>query len=171
MMNPVVLSASTGVLSVTFLASILIWIMLAGLVVLWFIDGKINKREVVDALFSLVLAWLVSEIVKSIFPTQRPFIENGRWPLTISLYHSEGSFPSAHAAMAFALSVNIYLHDKKVGLLYIIASFLVALGRVWSNVHYPIDVIAGAILGSMIAIVVGKLRLYDMLLKLEVKRK
>jgi len=143
--------------------------MFAGLVVLWFIDGKIKKRQVVDALLSLLTAWIVSEIIKSVFPIPRPFETNGRPPLTISLYHGSGTFPSSHSAMAFALAVNIYLHDKKVGILYIFAATLVAFGRVLSNVHYPADVAAGAVLGSMVALMVGKLKLYDLLVKLRLK--
>ncbi|MFC1649519.1 phosphatase PAP2 family protein [Patescibacteria group bacterium] len=168
-MNPVVLSASTSNLPITFLASILLWLMLGGLIILWFIDGKIKKRQVVDALLAFFIAWLISEILKSIFPTVRPYELNGKLPLTITLFHSSGAFPSAHAAMAFALSVNVYLHDRRVGLFYILGAILVAFGRVFSNVHYPIDVVAGALLGTAIAVAVGRLKLYDFLARLKLK--
>lgn len=58
---------------VTFLASILIWLMFFGLIVLWIIDGKIKKETVIHAIFSMGIAWVVTELIKYFFPTLRPF--------------------------------------------------------------------------------------------------
>ena len=52
---------------ITFLASILIWLMFFGLIVLWVVDGKIKKETVIHALFASLVAWTISEIIKYIF--------------------------------------------------------------------------------------------------------
>lgn len=143
---------------VTFLASFLIWVMFAGLIVLWFIDGKIRREQVIHALLASFIAWTAAEILKRIFLTPRPFDLNHLQTFTLSL-PGDPSFPSAHSATAFALSITIFLHDKKTGIIFIILAILVGWARVAANVHFPIDIVAGAIIGSIVALVIEKVHL------------
>lgn len=135
---------------VTFLASVLIWLMFFGLIVLWVIDGKIKKETVIHAVFSCFLAWAISEMIKYVFPTLRPFQVANILPLTATI-PGDGAFPSTHTAVSFALAVTIIKHDKKVGILYLIMAGLVGVARIMAHVHYPIDIIAGAFLGTVIS--------------------
>ena len=135
---------------VTFLASILIWLMFFGLLLLWIVDGKIKKEAMIHALFSCFTAWVIVEIIKNFFPTIRPFRSQDLIPLTLTI-PGDGAFPSSHTAVSFALSFSIFKHNKKVGLLYIIMSGFVGLARIIAHVHYPIDIIGGAILGIIIS--------------------
>jgi undecaprenyl-diphosphatase len=143
---------------VLFVASFLIWLMFAGLVVLWFIDGKIKKEQVVHGLLASFIAWTFAEILKRVFMSPRPFDLNGLQTLTLTSPLDPG-FPSAHAAVAFALSITIWLHDKKVGALFLILAVLVGWARVAANVHFPIDIIGGTIIGTVVAIAVEKVHL------------
>lgn len=136
---------------VTFLASVLIWIMFFGLIVLWVIDGKIKKEVVVHAIFACLIAYAISELIKTFFPSLRPFQTNGLSPLTLTV-PSDSAFPSSHSAVAFALAVTIIKHDKKVGILYIIMAGLVGVARIMAHVHYPLDVMAGAVLGTTVSL-------------------
>jgi undecaprenyl-diphosphatase len=124
--------------------------MFFGLVVLWVIDGKIKKETVIHAVFSCFVAWGIAELIKNIFPTLRPFQFNGALPLTLTI-PSDGAFPSSHTAVGFALAVTILKHDRKVGILYIIMAGLVGIARIMANVHYPIDIAGGALLGTVIS--------------------
>ena len=90
---------------ITFLASILIWLMFFGLIVLWVVDGKL-KRNSNTRSFSCFLAWIVTESIKAFFPTLRPFQVQDLAPLTLTI-PSDGTFPSTHSAIAFALSITI----------------------------------------------------------------
>src|SRR3990172_3834724 len=109
----------------TFLAaSVLLWVMIAGLVVLWIIDGKIKKEQVVHAVIAMILAWIISEMIKSFFPIPRPFVLDGTTPMVFSIPLS-GAFPSSHTAVAFALSVTIWLHNRSWGLVYLVMAFFV----------------------------------------------
>ncbi len=135
---------------ITFLASVLIWLMFFGLVVLWVIDGKIKKETVIHAIFSCLVAYAITELIKTVFPTIRPFQFSGGLPLTLTV-PSDGAFPSTHTAVAFGLAVTILKHDKKVGILYLIMAGLVGIARIMAHVHYPIDIMVGALIGTSIS--------------------
>jgi len=146
-------------LIIEFVASFLIWFMYAGLLIIWLVDGKIKKEQVRHALFAVVSAWLVGETIKVLFPTVRPYLVNGKPPLTLTM-PGGSSFPSGHTAGAFALATMIWLHDRKVGWLYLISALLVGVARVLANVHYPVDILAGAVLGIFTSFGVEKLHLF-----------
>ncbi len=140
---------------VEFLASFLIWFMWAGIAVLWFIDGKIKKEQVIHAIIAAAIAWVISEMIKQVFHTPRPFQVNGLRPLTATL-PVDPAFPSSHAAIVFALATTIWFHDKRVGIFFLAAAVTVGVARVLANVHYPEDIFAGAIIGSFASLIIEK---------------
>ena len=62
------------------------------------------------------------------------------------------SFPSDHATAAFAIAVSLLLRSRRAGLLAIAMAVVLALARVAVGVHYPLDVIGGALLGTIAAL-------------------
>lgn len=132
--------------------------MFLGLLILWVIDDKIKREQVLHALFAVVVAWGIAQVIKAVFPTLRPFELNGLTPLTL-VPSSNGAFPSGHTAAAFALATTIWLHDKKMGSVFVVAALTVGVARVWGNVHYPIDILGGAVLGAITAFLIEKVHL------------
>ena len=161
-MDPQVLSSQNSIF-VVFLASFLIWFMFAGLLTLWVIDGRIKKEQVLHALLAAVLAWVAAMMLKSLLPQSRPFSLNGFPPLTFITPSVNSSFPSAHSAVAFGVAVSVWLHNRKVGIWFIVAAAFVGLGRIASNVHFYADVVGGAMIGVFIAYIIKRLHLHKML--------
>ncbi len=159
-----VLGATSATFIITFLASFLIWFMFAGLIVLWFVDGRVKKEQVFRACAAALLAWVIGQMLTSLLPSVRPFIVNTELPLTYTL-HFDNAFPSSHTAVAFGLAVTLWLHDKKLGIVYLALAVLVAIGRVFANVHYILDVIIGGMIGAMVAVIVNKLHLFRLFKK------
>jgi len=147
---------------ITFLASFLIWFMFAGLGYLWIIDGKVLKEQVLHAFLTALIAWGIAQMIKGLFPTTRPFHTNGKAPLTVTV-PTDAAFPSGHASAAFGLAVSVWLHDKKIGKVFLVSAVLVGLGRILGNVHSLLDVSGGCVLGAMTAFVVEKLHLHKLL--------
>lgn len=147
---------------VEFMASFLVWFIFAGLIFLWFIDGRIKKEQVIHALMSFLIAWAIVVTIKYFFPTLRPFLVNGG-PIDVVSTPFDSAFPSGHTAWAFAISVTIFMHDKKVGWWFLLAALLVGVGRVLANVHYPIDIVGGAFIGTIVAALVEKTHLFNLL--------
>ncbi len=68
---------------------------------------------------------------------------------------SSSSFPSTHAATAFAVAVVLGRALPEARLPLLVGASLVAASRVWLRVHHPTDVVAGAALGSLVGVAVA----------------
>ena len=98
------------------------------------------------ALISAVLSrFVIIEIIRWLFPKTRPFIEND--VNLLLAYNPSNSLPSGHAAFFFGLAIVIFLYNKKIGALFLVSAFLISIFRIFCGVHWPSDIIAGAIVG------------------------
>ena len=109
-------------------------------------DFKKYLPMVIQGFLAAILARLgFTEIVRLFWNRPRPFIGNH---INLLLNHSaSSSFPSGHAAFFFGLSTIVYFYNKKAGYLFFLASFLISIARVFTGLHWPSDILAGAIIG------------------------
>lgn len=135
-----------------FLAVWLIFVI-AGLALIYtlLLAGGAMRRKIFVRLFvATAAAWLFNNFVVVYFYFRsRPFISHHVVRLITPL--SAKSFPSDHATIAFAMAITISYVNKRWGRWLIYLAVLVALGRVLVGVHYPSDVIAGALVGWLFA--------------------
>ena len=109
-------------------------------------DYKKYKAMVFEAISSVILSRLViAEIIRQIWHRARPFIDQN--VNLLFSYDNVSSFPSGHAAFFFALSTSVYFYNKKAGVLFFIASIFISLARVIAGIHWPSDILAGAVVG------------------------
>lgn len=103
-------------------------------------------------------AFFAAEIIKAIIRRPRPFFSIPDVTVLISKTASDWSFPSGHTSVAFAVAFTLYSFDKRLGRATLVLASLTALGRVFVGVHYPSDVLGGALLGYAVAYLVAKKR-------------
>lgn len=121
-----------------------------GLMVFGFllIDKGFYGPMVLRAIFASVLARVfVAEIIYRMFPKDRPFVENEVRLLWVP--RGKKSFPSGHASFFFAVSFVIWSFYPSIGIFYFACSILMAISRVLGGAHWPIDVLAGAVIGML----------------------
>jgi undecaprenyl-diphosphatase len=87
----------------------------------------------------------ITTLIRHFWQRSRPFINNNV-NLVVN-YSNESSFPSGHAAFFFAIATVVYLHNKKAGILFFVGALLISLGRIFVGIHWPLDILAGAIVG------------------------
>ncbi|MDP2909672.1 MAG: phosphatase PAP2 family protein [bacterium] len=119
------------------------------------VNFKKYWKAVSLAAFSAIFARVFIELIYFICPKTRPF---GVIEVNQLVSHSvENAFPSGHATFFFALATIIFLYNKKAGMLYFLFAFLISLARVFAGIHWPLDILAGAIIGILIALILNKI--------------
>lgn len=110
------------------------------------------RRAAVAAALSAGLALALGSLISNLVDRARPFVADpGQVHLFVS-HSTDPGFPSDHATASFAIAVAILLRKRGWGLVALAAATVLALGRVAVGVHYPSDVLAGAALGSAVAL-------------------
>ena len=102
------------------------------------------------------IADLLARALKSIVDVQRPAFRYAEPKALVPVPHDH-SFPSGHAATSFACATVLALaFPRLVAPLYLLAA-AIAFSRVYVGVHYPLDVLGGALLGIAVAIALLRL--------------
>lgn len=105
---------------------------------------------------AVITRFALTALIRWLWFRPRPFVALNFIPL-IDQSPKEASFPSGHASFFFALSTIVYFYNKKAGILFYIASFFIVIGRIFVGIHWPLDILAGAILGILMGWLLNKL--------------
>lgn len=131
-----------------FLAEYLAYLLILTTIILLLQEkGRLRRIHFFSlAVLSIILGrGIIVESIRFFYGQPRPFSVLGFEPL---INHStNGSFPSGHAAAFFALALAVYFFSKKWGVWFFAAATLMGIARVFVGVHWPIDILAGALIG------------------------
>ena len=143
------------------------------LVIFWF-EGhdrdqrERNQRAILHAFITLLVANIVLKLCNLVYFRPRPFVD---YEVNLLFYHpTDSSFPSNPATVGFSVATALWLHNRRPGALFLVLATLFSLSRIYCGVHYPADIIAGALLGALSAyLVVRKGRFIDPLIGLIIR--
>lgn len=112
-------------------------------------------------LASMAVGALVTNVaLKPLVARERPCWINDAVTLLITS-PTDYSFPSGHSQVAFVSAAAIYQNHKKWGIAAYVLAVLIAFSRLYLYVHFPTDVLAGALIGIAAGTLVGgKMRAY-----------
>lgn len=122
-------------------------IFLFGIVLIYFV--RKDRKLLLKVALGIIITVITVAVIKKIWFIPRPFSDK---EVNLLIEHRQDStFPSKHAAVAFAVAFGIFLRKKKLGVWLLLLALGIALSRVMVGVHYPADVFAGALIGMIIA--------------------
>jgi undecaprenyl-diphosphatase len=120
-------------------------------------DARCRRRRLplaaLSGLFAVATAATLTSLLKDLVDRARPALAD---PTLEALVATPGSpsFPSGHAATAFAAAVAVGAFYPRLRWPLLALAGLVGLSRIYLGVHYWIDVLAGAVLGTLLALAV-----------------
>lgn len=120
-----------------------IWIALAALLLI----AKTYHQSGLAVSIALLIDFVaVNLIIKPLVGRERPCDVTVPEDMLLACL-SDHSFPSGHTAAAFAAAFALFLYHKRAGSAALILAILMGFSRLYLFVHFPSDVIAGALLG------------------------
>ena len=127
------------------------WLLIFAALYLWK-----GKRVAISYAFVIFMSTLTVFALKSLFEVPRP--EDIRFVIEAHGY----SMPSGHTSRSFASAMFLHplVNNGKFRLLIWVLAALVSLSRIFVGVHYPSDILAGALVGCIIGYVGIKLQPY-----------
>ena len=113
--------------------------------------GSFRRSQKISIFFAAFSSMIIARfgivsLIRFFYHRPRPF---EAYNINILITNNEFSFPSGHAALFFAMATAVYFYNKKLGLWFFAAAILMGLSRVISGVHYPSDIIGGAVIGIL----------------------
>jgi len=125
-------------------------ILILGVIIAAWRGGKYGMVTAFLAILTIVLSdQLSSQVIKPWVGRLRPCKEHVDWIHLLVSCSSGKSFPSSHAANSIAQAVLWSCRYPRLGKYAYPLASLIAISRVFVGVHYPSDILSGAILGAM----------------------
>jgi undecaprenyl-diphosphatase len=134
------------------------------LVGLWFvgrdeIERKKHQIGVFVALSSMGFSSLTVFVINSLYTRPRPFDGLADEDISLLFYRpTDSSFPANPAAASFGIAIAVWCVNRRLGSVLLVGAGLYGFARVYAGVHYPLDVIIGAMIAVVVTYLVFKLR-------------
>lgn len=126
----------------------IIWILFG---ILYLLNPIYRSGGVILLLNLAICAFIVNLLIKPVFTRKRPFETFNHIKVLIKPPFGT-SFPSGHTATSFASAFTIIYLDLPLKWLACFLAICISISRIYLFVHYPTDVIGGAIIGILISI-------------------
>jgi len=108
-------------------------------------DRGLNQRAVIRVIVALLVANAMVKACNLVYFRPRPFSTQ---EVHLLFYRpSDSSWPSNSAAVGFAFAAMIWPRNRNLGAVMGVLASLFAIARVYCGVHYPLDVVSGALVG------------------------
>jgi membrane-associated phospholipid phosphatase len=119
------------------------------LIALFLLGGVVGRKTAIITGLAILSLVLIGGEIKNIIDRERPELANNMYLLE----ESNKSYPSGHALIVSAGATGVAclyrgnLRRKIISLLLVIEAILVIFSRIYLGLHYPLDIVAGILLG------------------------
>jgi undecaprenyl-diphosphatase len=120
---------------------------------------KLNQWGVVWAAVGVGLTnlfILILNLLIKLDPWPRPFLAGHDYNLVFGYEPTDPSFPANSAAVAFAFAAGVFTGNRKAGTVMYFIALLWGFSRVYVGIHYPLDILGGAVIAILITLIFKK---------------
>ena len=128
----------------------------------WVVGHHIGRIRLIalDFIYTLAApigaAVVISELLSKLFDRSRPFVASKEITLLVP-HNADGGFPSHHATVMVAIAVALWFRNHNFGRLLFILAILSGIARIGAGIHYPSDILAGVLIGTLTSWSIHKL--------------
>ncbi|PGE90826.1 undecaprenyl-diphosphatase, partial [Bacillus pseudomycoides] len=134
-----------------FLAEYMVYFLGLIIIAYWFTRSRKNRMMIIQAMVAFVTAEIIGKLAGKFHLNYQPFAVLPDVNKLVD-HAVDNSFPSDHTILFFSICFSFWLVRKKTGWLWLVLALCIAISRIWVGVHYPFDVVTGALLGSISAL-------------------
>ena len=129
----------------------ILWIVIAVLLLFF----KKYRRGGIQMLLAMLLTFIVGNLIlKNMFGRLRPCQIDETIDLIVKIPY-DSSFPSGHTMNGITSALTLWFIDKKMGIPAMIVAVLITFSRMYNFMHFPTDVLAGAVIGVISAVLIN----------------
>ncbi|SNS91343.1 Undecaprenyl-diphosphatase [Bacillus sp. OK838] len=132
------------------------YVVIALMLFLWFIANKEKRAEkqytAIYAVLSCLLGLLINAILHLVYYHPRPFVAHHVHQLIP--HPADSSFVSDHSVLVFSIACTMVLRNDSWKYPTLVWAIIVGISRIFVGVHYPADVIGGALISYGVSIFV-----------------
>lgn len=144
----------------TELAGVMVPLYALATIGLWFLArpyGPVRwKLASASALVAAGVALLANQAISHLWERPRPFTAHTALTHVLGARTTDPSFPSDHAAAAFAIAFAVFAFSRRAGVGFLAVATLIGLSRIALGMHYPSDILAGLLVGLASAALVTR---------------
>ncbi len=124
--------------------------------IFYFLDRERFRKHVLTMVLCAAFSGLIVTATKIVVDRQRPpeYFAKAEVDIHVpGVVPVDKSFPSGHTQIAFAIAVYLSCLYRALAPLFLMIAGLVGLSRIALGVHFPLDVVVGAVIGSVFSVV------------------